>query len=162
MSAGRRQAASRPAGRRGVGLPTTMRRATLQGPPAGGAVEAMLVPIDARGQEGSPLPLTGVDVFLGRDASLVGIVLDDPSVGGMHARMIRLAGGGYLLRDQGSISGTWINFDPVPVDGVQLVHDDLIHLGRVGLRFRLASPPAPREIRIHLLSGNESAQEAEA
>jgi len=162
MSAGRRQATSRPAGRRGIGLRTTMRRATLQGPPAEGAVEAMLVPIDARGQEGSPLPLTGVDVFLGRDASLVGIVLDDPSVEGMHARMIRLAGGGYLLRDQGSVSGTWINFDPVPADGAQLAHDDLIHLGRVGLRFRLASPPAPREIRIHLLSGDESAQEAEA
>src|SRR3989304_444529 len=75
-----------------------LRRAPLRGPPAGGAVEAMLFPIDARGQEGSPLPLTGVDVFLGRDASLVGIVLDDPSVEGMHARMIRLAGGGDLLR----------------------------------------------------------------
>jgi len=113
----------------------------------------VLVPVDNRGQEGRALPLTGVDVVLGRDASLAGIVLDDPSVSGMHARMIRLAGGGYLLRDQDSVAGTWINFKPVADDGTQLANEDLIHLGRVGLRFRLASPPPPREIRVRPLDG---------
>jgi len=93
---------------------------------------------------------------------LAGIVLDDPSVSGMHARMIRLAGGGYLLRDQGSVAGTWINFRPVPNDGAQLDHEDLIHLGRVGLRFRLASPPPPREIRVRPLNGEAATQGAES
>ena len=67
--------------------------------------------------------------------------------------MIRLAGGGYLLRDQDSIAGTWLNFHPVPNDGTQLAHEDLIHLGRVALRFRLASPPPAREIRVRPLDG---------
>lgn len=158
MSAGRRQAAPGRAGARKAGLPPTKRRPSMRSRGAEAAVEAVLVPVDARGQEGNPLPLTGVDVVLGRDASLAGIVLDDPSVSGMHARMIRLAGGGYLLRDQGSIAGTWINSRPVTGDGAQLAHQDLIHLGRVGLRFRLAAPPPPREIRIRPLSGEPETQ----
>ncbi len=153
MSAGRRQIASGGSRRQGAGLPATKRRASMQKRVSETAVEAVLVPVDNRGQEGRALPLTGVDVVLGRDASLAGIVLDDPSVSGMHARMIRLAGGGYLLRDQDSVAGTWINFKPVADDGTQLANEDLIHLGRVGLRFRLASPPPPREIRVRPLDG---------
>ena len=162
MSAGRRQAPSGQGGKRATGLPATRRRASMQGRQAGAAVEGVLIPVDSRGQEGKPLPLTGIDVVLGRDASLAGIVLDDPSVSGMHARMIRLAGGGYLLRDQGSVAGTWINFRPVPNDGAQLAHEDLIHLGRVGLRFRLASPPPPREIRVRPLDGEAATQGSES
>jgi hypothetical protein len=153
MSAGRRQAAaSRNAGR-ATGLPSTKHRASMRKRPAETAVEAVLIPVDSRGQEGKPLPLTGIDVVLGRDASLAGIVLDDPSVSGMHARMIRLAGGGYLLRDQDSIAGTWVNFQPVTNDGTQLANEDMIHLGRVGLRFRQTLPPPPREIRVRPLAG---------
>jgi hypothetical protein len=150
MSAGRRQTAPRDR-KRGFGLPATKRRTSMRGRSAETTVEAVLVPVDNRGQEGRALPLTGVDVVLGRDASLAGIVLDDPSVSGMHARMVRLAGGGYLLRDQDSVAGTWVNFRPVADDGTQLANEDLIHLGRVGLRFRLAAPPPLREIRVRPL-----------
>jgi hypothetical protein len=162
MSAGRRQAASLRGGGRARGFPRTKRRASLHERTPDTAVEAMLVPVDNRGQEGEALPLTGIDVILGRDASLAGIVLDDPSVSGMHARMIRLADGGYLLRDQDSIAGTWINFRPVTSDGTQLAHEDLIHIGRVGLRFRQASPPPPREIRVRPLAGEAEPPEDES
>lgn len=153
MSAGRRQAATASTRRQDGGPRAASRRASMQRRFSETTVEAVLIPVDDRGQEGRALPLTGVDVVLGRDASLAGIVLDDPSVSGMHARMIRLAGGSYLLRDQDSIAGTWINFKPVTHDGIQLANEDLIHLGRVGLRFRLSSPPPPREIRVRPLDG---------
>lgn len=160
MSAGHRQAASSRGARRAPGLTAAKRRASLQRRATGAAVEGMLIPVDGRGQEGKPLPLTGVDVVLGRDASLAGIVIDDPSVSGIHARMIRLAGGGYFLRDQGSVAGTWINFRPVSNDGAHLSHEDLIHVGRVGLRFRLASPPPPREIRVRPVEGEAATEGA--
>jgi hypothetical protein len=158
MSAGRRQAAASRGAVQPAGLPTTKHRASMQKRSSAGYVEAVLVPVDSRGKEGTALPLTGVDVVLGRDASLSGVVLDDPSVSGMHARMIRLAGGGYTLRDQDSVAGTWVNYQPVPDDGAQLAHEDLIHLGRVSLRFRLASPPPAREIRVRPLDGEAEPQ----
>jgi hypothetical protein len=112
------------------------------------AAEAYLV---AEG-DGTAFPLTGVDVVLGRDPSLAAVVLDDPSVAGLHARLIRQADGEYVVRDQGSIAGTWVNYEEVLAPGRRLRHEDLLHIGRVALRFRLAAPPAPREITIRPMS----------
>ena len=108
--------------------------------------EALLIPIRPPGQ---PVPLTGVDVVLGRDASLSAIVLDDPSVERMHARLIRQADGDYLLRDQGSVAGTWVNYDLIPSEGRRLRHGDLVQLGRVEFRFQLPGKHAPRPIMVY-------------
>ncbi len=98
--------------------------------------------------DGAAFALTGVDVVLGRDPSLAAVVLDDPSVAGLHARLIRQADGDYLLRDQDSIAGTWVNFEEIPAQGRRLRDEDLVHIGRVALRFRMATPPSRREITI--------------
>jgi predicted component of type VI protein secretion system len=95
-----------------------------------------------------PYLLAGLDVILGRDPSFAGLVIDDPSVSGLHAAVIRQADGEYLIRDQGSVAGTWVNSEQVPETGRRLKHGDLIHLGRVALRFRLASPRHPRTVRV--------------
>ena len=115
---------------------TTMARARLR-PESEGRIEAYLLPLLEAGERGEPLPLTGADVTLGRDASLAAFPLNDPTVSGLHARLIRQAGGDYLLRDQGSVAGTWVNYDPLPEDGWRLRHGDLIQLGRVTLRFQV-------------------------
>lgn len=107
--------------------------------------EAHLVPIRP---VGDPIPLSGVDVVLGRDASLAAIVLDDPSVERMHARLIRQADGDYLLRDQGSVAGTWVNYQLVGSNGRRLQHGDLLQLGRVELRFQLPGDQPPHQIRV--------------
>jgi predicted component of type VI protein secretion system len=83
---------------------------------------------------------------------LATVVFDDPSVEGIHAKLIRLADGGYLIRDQGSISGTWVNYGLVPPSGQRLANGDLVHLGRVAIRFRLSASAPPREIRIRPLN----------
>ncbi len=122
-------------------------RASLQQPEALPSPEAYLQPLDPSSAP-EPIPLTGLDATLGRDPSLASIVLDDPSIARLHARLIRLADGGYQIRDQGSVAGTWVNFEPVAPTGQRLQHGDVVHVGRAAFRFRLASPPGPRPIRI--------------
>jgi hypothetical protein len=121
-----------------------VRRAGIRRPEESEPAEAYLM---TEG-DAEAFALTGVDVVLGRDPSLSAVVLDDPSVAGLHARLIRQADGEYLLRDQGSVAGTWVNFEPVPAAGRRLRHQDLVHIGRVTLRFRLAAPPPMRRIEI--------------
>ncbi|MFQ5942719.1 MAG: FHA domain-containing protein [Anaerolineales bacterium] len=142
-----------------IGLTTLIRRAPIPEPAAGVRLnpvrrtrlqsnappEALLIPLRP---SGDTVPLTGVDVVLGRDASLAAIVLDDPSVERMHARLIRQADGEYMLRDQGSVAGSWINYELVPKSGKRLQHGDHIQLGRVEFRFQLPGDHAPRKIRV--------------
>jgi len=109
-------------------------------------LEALLIPVRPAGQ---PVPLTGVDVVLGRDPSLAAIILDDPSVERMHARLIRQADGDYLLRDQGSVAGTWVNYDLIPSEGRRLRHGDLVQLGRVEFRFQLPGKRGPLPVTVY-------------
>jgi hypothetical protein len=121
------------------------RRAGMGRLPEPEVVEGFLAPVDPHLEA---VRLMGVDLLLGRDAALCTVHIDDPSVDGMHARLIRQVGGTYLLRDQGSVAGTWVNGEEVGADGRRLRHGDLIHLGRVGFRFRLANEPPPRPVRV--------------
>ncbi|UCF61699.1 MAG: FHA domain-containing protein, partial [Anaerolineaceae bacterium] len=91
----------------------------------------------------------GVEFIFGSDPSMTSAPLLDPSVAGIHARLTRQAAGDYLIRDQGSIAGTWINFELVPDEGHLLKHGDLIHIGRQVFRFRLPTSPPPPEVRIY-------------
>ncbi|HEY69596.1 MAG TPA: FHA domain-containing protein [Anaerolineae bacterium] len=91
------------------------------------------------------IPLTGAELNLGRDASLAAFPIEDPSVSPLHARLIRSASGRYLLRDQGSVAGTWVNYEAVSEQGRELKHGDVIHLGRVAFRFQLKNPPPERK-----------------
>jgi pSer/pThr/pTyr-binding forkhead associated (FHA) protein len=117
-----------------------LRRASLHRMDSSATPEAFLVPVN--GQDGgSPIPLVGADISLGRDPSLSAFPLDDPSVSSLHARLIRQAGGSYLLRDQGSVAGTWINYERLTEEGQNLHHGDLVHLGRVAFRFRRPGAP---------------------
>jgi hypothetical protein len=121
-----------------------LKRPTLMSQ-SGKQTEAFLVPLRP---PGDPIPLVGVDVILGRDASLSAVVLDHPSVEGMHTRLIRQARGTYFLRDQGSVAGTWVNFERTPDDGHLLRHGDRIHIGQVEMRFELPETIADNPVRI--------------
>jgi hypothetical protein len=128
---------------------SSLRRAGLRSRQSSHPIEAYLIPIDVEGNEGDLIPLTGVDFIFGSDPSMTSAPLLDPSVAGIHARLTRQAAGDYLLRDQGSIAGTWINYELVSDEGHLLKHGDLIHIGRRAFRFRLPIPPPPPEIRIY-------------
>lgn len=123
--------------------------------------EAFLVPVQDSEPVGEPIPLIGVDLTLGSDASLAAHPIMEPSVSGLHARLIRQAGGAYLIRDQGSTAGTWVNHQALPTGGLRLHHGDLIHLGRVCLRFELAEPPPPPRIEVQPLEGGNMEEHPE-
>ena len=122
-----------------------LRRAGLQRLEEQHPVEAFLA---WESDTDKPIALIGVDLTLGRDAALSSVVLDDPSVSGLHARVLRLADGGYVLKDQGSIGGTYVNFTALSDAGQRLHHGDRVHIGRLAFRFRLADPPPPRPVRV--------------
>jgi pSer/pThr/pTyr-binding forkhead associated (FHA) protein len=122
-----------------------LKRASLQPPDAVQPAEAFLAPLEQSAAGLQAIPLTGAELILGRDASLAAFPIEDPSVSPFHARLIRSASGRYLLRDQGSVAGTWVNYEAVSEQGRELRHGDLIHLGRVAFRFQLKNPPPERK-----------------
>jgi predicted component of type VI protein secretion system len=75
-------------------------------------------------------------------------VLDDPSISPLHARIKRADDGSFIIIDQGSVAGTWVNFEQVTRDGVRLAHGDRIHFGQMVYRFDLDQPPAESEPKV--------------
>jgi hypothetical protein len=89
---------------------------------------------------GEQIELAAADVTLGREPDAVDIVLDDASVSRLHARVRRTAAGEYWLYDEGSVLGTFLNYERLGLAPRQLQHGDVVQLGRVTLNFRLELP----------------------
>lgn len=126
-----------------------LRREPPEGPP-----EAFLRPADPERSGLSPIPLTGIDHIVGTDPSLAAAPIQDPSVDRLHARLIRQADGSYLLRDQGSIAGTWVNYEPVGEQGIRIQHGDIVHFGGAEFRFEMVDPPPARIITVKSVDAN--------
>jgi signal transduction histidine kinase len=75
------------------------------------------------------------------------LVLADPSVSRFHAE-IEPQGGFYLVRDQGSTNGTFIN--DMLVRARLLSHGDLIRVGRFVLRFDSKAAPGNESTRVRI------------
>lgn len=101
------------------------------------------VPKLCRADRSTLTVLTGIDAgktydlgpmtTLGRDLR-ADIVLDDDAVSRFHARITRLAEGGFLLEDLGSTNGTFMDADPVK--RAALTPGARVHLGpHIALRF---------------------------
>jgi hypothetical protein len=118
-----------------------------QGPPEE-PIEAYLFPLDGDQDSPGTIYLTGTEISIGRDPNFAVVPLDDLSVDGLHARIIRQVDGSYILRDQGSLAGTWIHYNQIPDAGQKLSHGDIVHFGRSGYRFAFVDPPPEKEIRI--------------
>jgi hypothetical protein len=99
---------------------------------------AFLTPLAEAGAPAlpSPLPLGAEAVILGRDPQQATLLIDDPSVDELHARLTPHEDS-FRLVDAGSVAGTWVNYSPIPAEGMMLEHGDLVHLGRSGFRFTL-------------------------
>jgi len=108
---------------------------------------AYLVPLPGSEEtsSGSPISIDANEVTLGSDRNLAVLAFDDPSVDGLHARLTLGEDGSFLLADQGSIAGTWINYTPVDRSGTRLQHGDAIHIGRVGFQFKVRDPALNRK-----------------
>ncbi|HUI89729.1 MAG TPA: FHA domain-containing protein [Anaerolineales bacterium] len=111
---------------------------------------AALVPLrpDLEPMTGNPLALTENEIALGTDPAQSNIVLKDLSVAPRHARLTQNEDGTFLLRDEGTVAGTWVNYAPLGKEGYTLQHGDVIHFGQLAFRFQLKNPPLAKEPKI--------------
>jgi hypothetical protein len=103
---------------------------------------------DGEPMTGNPIPLVEKENTFGTDPVQAAHVLDHPSLAALHARLKRTDGGDFLLIDNNTVAGTWVNYDPVPKDGRFLKHGDVVHFGQLMYRFSLKNPPATVEPKI--------------
>ena len=105
---------------------------------------ASLLRINSDGQAATvaPIRLIEKEITFGTDPVQCNQILDDPSISSIHARLRQTDKGGYLLQDNNSIAGTWVNYEPVLREGYRLMHGDMINFGQVTYRFMLKAPPA--------------------
>jgi hypothetical protein len=97
---------------------------------------ASLIPLlDAMETRGKPIPLPAQSVFVGRDPARAQITFSDPSVSRLHARIVEESDGVFLLYDEGSSSGTYVNDVQLGHEPVQLKAGDRIEFGRVKVIF---------------------------
>lgn len=84
----------------------------------------------------SKIPILQRELTIGNDATICTISIDDPTLEALHARIIQDENGNYKLIDEGSATGTWINYSPILTDFVVLKHGDIIHTGGVSFIFK--------------------------
>jgi hypothetical protein len=106
-------------------------------PPDGGRHVAVLALQNGEEDWGEEIEITAADVTIGREPDAVDIVIDDPGVSRLHARIRRAVSGEYWLYDEGSAQGTYLNYERLGLAPRRLEHDDVVRLGRVTVRFRL-------------------------
>lgn len=101
--------------------------------------------MDGQPASGDPIPLTGQELTFGTDPTQATNVFDHPSISPLHARLRRDENGNFIILDQNSVAGAWVNYEPAPKDGCMLKHGDVIHFGQLTYRFIFAKPPAPQK-----------------
>lgn len=109
--------------------------------------EAYLVRLKEDGEPvtAAPIPIVTPEMTFGSDPIQATRILDDPSVSPLHARL-KQENGEYILFDEKSAAGTWVNYESLMAPR-RLQHGDILHIGRLSYRFMLRMPPerpAPR------------------
>lgn len=119
----------------------------LPAPTAAPIILATLTRLDSENlpTPDKPIAITHEISILGRDPDLCNLVLEDPAVEAMHCQLRRLSDGEFRLMDFHSAAGSWVNYAPVGVKGIQLQHGDLIQLGSLTFRFGSGSRVAASE-----------------
>jgi hypothetical protein len=103
-----------------------------------------------------PFSICSEEIIIGTEADQATLVLNDSSIEAIHARIKREADGRFILYDEGSVAGTWVNYSPVPKEGTRLDNGDLVCFGRVGFRFVLCELTQKR--RPQVSPGKETEQ----
>jgi hypothetical protein len=103
--------------------------------------DAYLVRLKDDGQPvtSPPIPINTPEMIFGSDPLQVTHILDDPSVSPLHARL-QEDNGEYILSDEKSTAGTWVNHEALAAPR-RLQHGDVLHIGRLSYRFMLRKPP---------------------
>jgi hypothetical protein len=108
---------------------------------AGAAASLIRITADGQVLPVAPIALVEQEIIFGTDPVQCTQILDDPSISLVHARLRQTEDGGFLLLDNGSVAGTWVNYEPIPREGYRLVHGDMVNFGQLIYRFALRVPP---------------------
>jgi pSer/pThr/pTyr-binding forkhead associated (FHA) protein len=100
------------------------------GAPAGGA---RLVAVDGP-HTGQVFPVNGMEAGIGREPSQEVAISSDSTASRRHARLL-CYNGSWVVRDEGSANGTWVN--GVRVQEQPLFPGDVIRVGHSQLRFEM-------------------------
>ncbi|RJP52466.1 MAG: FHA domain-containing protein [Anaerolineaceae bacterium] len=124
---------------------------------SGEEAAASLIRLNPDGQfaAAAPIPLSEKEIVFGADPVQCTHILDDPSVSSAHARIRLTDDGSYLLQDNNSVAGTWVNYEPVQRDGYRLAHGDMVNFGQLTYRFMLKKSPPSRPPKITVLDIQE-------
>lgn len=106
------------------------------------AVKAKLVLVEGEPHMPQTVEIHGSNTRIGRDPNLSNVVLDDPRVSRYHCRISEEGDGSFRIFDEGSTSGTYVNYKPVDIRGQVLQHGDQLHIGPIGMRFEVTQPGA--------------------
>lgn len=107
-----------------------------------------------------PIPIIHRETAIGADPKQSNLVIEDPSIESIHAHIKRTSEGEYWAMDEGTIAGTWINYELIPKSGAIIEHGDLIHIGSLGFRFTMREPARVRKPVVTLTSdSNKSVEE---
>jgi hypothetical protein len=96
---------------------------------------------------GDPIAISAPELTLGADPVQATNVLGDPSISPLHARLQR-TGQGFLLLDNRSVAGTWVNYELIPPEGRLLAHGDVVNFGKLTYRFVFGKPPALQKPKV--------------
>ena len=111
--------------------------------------DAYLVRLKEDGQPvtAPPISVIAPEMTFGSDPLQVTRILDDPSVSPLHARL-QEQNGEYILSDEKSVAGTWVNYEILAAPR-RLRHGDVLQIGRLSYRFMLRKPPERPLPKIH-------------
>jgi hypothetical protein len=100
-------------------------------------LQAHLLPLkeDGAPSGGSILSLNNEMVRIGSDPKMANVVLNDRSISKLHARIVRNEEGAFVIFDERSLTGTWVNYSSVHESGKILVQDDIVNFGNLCYRF---------------------------
>lgn len=104
------------------------------------AAKARLVLVEGDGNLPQSVEIVGSNTRIGRDSSLSNVVLEDPRVSRYHCRIAEEGDDLFRIYDEGSTSGTYVNYKPVDIRGQVLQHGDQVHIGPIGMRFEISRP----------------------
>lgn len=111
-----------------------------------------LVRIDESGLALERRPLESADVTIGRDPDYATFIIDESSISRLHARIRQNTVGAYWLYDEGSNSGTFLNYERLALAPRELAHGDRVQFGHVTYRFSLELPPTANENEVESLT----------
>ncbi|MGB0387755.1 MAG: FHA domain-containing protein [Ardenticatenaceae bacterium] len=115
--------------------------------------KAKLTVVQGDGKLPHLIEIRAANTKLGRSPELANIVIDDPRVSRYHCRITEEPNGTFRIWDEGSTSGTFVNFESVDLKAGQMLNEqDLINVGPIQLRFQYASASEEEDFTSPVLS----------